>query len=42
MQATYHLVLAVSTLMDFRHALMDIGNDDVGIQDKFSLKRESQ
>ena len=39
-QATYHLVLTASTLMNFRHALTDIGNDGVGIQSKLGLEKE--
>ena len=40
MQFAYHLILAARALMDVRHALMNIGNDDVGIQNKLGLERE--
>ena len=40
LHVTYCLVLATSALVGFRHALMYIGNDDMGIQYKFGLRRE--
>ena len=41
MQATYHLVLTTSVLMDFRHDLTDIGNGGEGIwHDKLGLEKE--
>ena len=38
MYVTYHSVLVVGT----RRTLVNTGNDGVGIQNKLSLKRESQ
>ena len=35
MQATHY-----STLINFRHALTDISNDGVGVQNKLGLEKE--
>jgi hypothetical protein len=38
--ATYHLVLTANILTDFRHALANIGDDDVGVQNELGLERD--
>ena len=38
--AAYRLAPTICTLMDIRHALMEIGNDDVRIQNEFGLERD--
>ena len=40
MRSTYHLVLAASPIVDLRHALMNISNEDVGVQIQFGLEKE--
>ena len=35
--AAYHLAPTIGTLMDFRHALVKIGNSDVRIQNELGL-----
>ena len=38
--AAYHLAPTVCTLADIRHALMNIGNGDVRIQNELGLERD--
>ena len=36
----YRSTLTVTTLMEFRHALMNTGNDNMGIQNELGLERD--
>ena len=38
-RAAYHLASAAGTLMNFRHVLMDVGNDGVCVQNELGLER---
>ena len=38
--AAYRLAPTISTLMDLRHALMNIGNNNVHIQNELGLERD--
>ena len=38
-RAAYHLASVTSTLMNFRHVLMNVGNDGVRVQNELGLER---
>ena len=39
-RAAHHLTLIASTPVDFRHTLMNISNDVMGVQNELGLERD--